>query len=70
MQKNMGGIDRIIRIVIAIALFAHIANTGDMEYLQMMLEAGGGMILLITALIGWCPIYKLLGINSSKVRAV
>lgn len=58
MTKNVGIIDRIIRVAVGLLLLA------------IPLLAGGsawgyvGIVPLLTGLIGWCPPYKLLGIST------
>ncbi|MCR6632072.1 MAG: DUF2892 domain-containing protein [Magnetospirillum sp.] len=58
MTKNIGGIDRILRIVVGIALIA-LAVTG-------MVGVWGyiGVVPLLTAAIGWCPGYAILGVDT------
>lgn len=65
MKNNMGTADRIIRIVIAIAI-AFLYNAG-------IIYGAGGIILVIvaaiffiTAIAGSCPLYSLLGINTLR----
>lgn len=58
MTCNIGKIDRIIRGVAGIALLGWGIMNGN-----MIADIVGGVILL-TALIGWCPPYALLGINT------
>ena len=58
MQKNVGNIDKVVRIVIGVAIIAY----GIIE--QSWLGAIG-IIPLGTALIGWCPLYCPLNINTS-----
>ncbi|RMG27699.1 MAG: DUF2892 domain-containing protein [Gammaproteobacteria bacterium] len=60
MQKNVGGIDRALRILIGIALIA-IVFVGPKTPWGWI-----GVIPLATALIGWCPLYSLLGIKTCK----
>ena len=64
MQKNVSGTERLIRAVIGIALiYWAMTPTGP------MLAAGfGGFIVLLTAIVGWCPVYKIFGINTRKAR--
>ena len=57
MQKNVGQIDRVIRIVAGLAII------GVGVYMQSWWGAVG-VVLLGTGLMGWCPPYALLGINS------
>lgn len=60
MSKNLGGIDRILRLLVGIALIA-LAVTG-------VIGAWGyiGVVPLLTAAIGWCPAYLPLGIRTCK----
>lgn len=62
MKKNIGSADRIIRIALALGLiYWAMTPTGP------MLAAGfAGMIVLITAIVGWCPAYLPFGINTGK----
>ncbi len=62
MTKNVGGIDRTIRIAIRLALTAA-AATGTMDVWGYV-----GVVPLLTGLIGWCPPYALLGFNSCAVK--
>jgi hypothetical protein len=59
MQQNVGGIDRILRIVAGLAII------GWGVYAQNWWGAIGAVPVL-TALIGWCPVYLPLGISSKK----
>lgn len=63
MQANLHQVDRIIRIVIGIALIVLplFAVIGWWGYAV-------GAILLATGLINFCPIYRLLGINTCKYK--
>ncbi|MBE5074105.1 DUF2892 domain-containing protein [Erythrobacteraceae bacterium E2-1 Yellow Sea] len=63
MGKNMGGFDRIARIVVAIVL-AVLAYNGT---LKGGLATGGyivAAVFLITSVIGYCPAYRLMGMNT------
>jgi len=60
MKANVGGIDKILRIAIGIALIA-------MAYMNIVGVWGYiGVVPLLTGLIGWCPIYPILGIKTCK----
>lgn len=59
MKCNVGKEDRIARIVIGICII------GAGVYFQSWLGAIG-VIPLITAALGWCPLYVPLGISSCK----
>ena len=64
MNKNIGGIERIIRTVAGLVLIA-LAATGTVGWWGWL-----GLVPLATGLIGWCPPYSLLGINTCKNRNV
>ena len=67
MKKNMGNLDKGIRIVIAIAIaILYFTNTieGTLAYILMAFAA----ILVITNFISFCPLYVVLGINTCKVK--
>ncbi len=52
-MKNVGNIDRVIRIIIAIALFSlFFLLEGGYRWLGLI-----GLIPLATALMGFCPLY-------------
>jgi hypothetical protein len=59
--RNVGGIDRTIRIMLGIGLLG----------LLFVLEGGArwagliGLVPLGTALIGYCPLYSILGVTTS-----
>lgn len=65
MKTNVGTIDRIIRIFISMIIFG-------LYYLEIVSGTLGlvllifAVILLVTALVCTCPIYKVLGITTQK----
>lgn len=60
MNKNIGNIDRIFRIVIGAALIS-------MVFVGPQTVWGWvGIIPLATALINFCPLYPIFGINTRK----
>jgi len=67
MKKNMGTLDRSIRVILAI-LFAYLyfseTVTGTLGYVVL----GFGAIFLLTGLVSYCPLYPLLGINTCKTK--
>jgi hypothetical protein len=64
MKSNVGGIDRIARIVIG-AVLVILAATGKVGVWGWI-----GLLPLATGALGWCPPYSLLGINTCKNRNV
>ena len=62
MTQNVGGIDRILRIVVGLVLVG-LAATGTVGWWGWL-----GLVPLATGAIGWCPPYALLGINTCKTK--
>ena len=65
MKKNMGGADRMIRFIIAIAvaaLYYFDVIGGTLAYVLMALAA----IFVITSFVSFCPLYTFIGLNTSK----
>ncbi|MGB5918970.1 YgaP family membrane protein [Arcobacter sp.] len=58
MNKNIGKIDKIVRIIVGVAIIAYGVMTNS--WLGVI-----GLIPLGTALIGWCPLYCPLKINTT-----
>lgn len=67
MQKNVGSIDRAIRALVGIALLAAYLLGGIQGTLEIVVLVAG-IVMLGTAVIGWCPPYSLLGINTCGVK--
>ena len=61
-MSNIGKTDRIIRIVLAIALFSLFAVLpGNLKWLGLI-----GLVPLVTAAAGYCPLYSLLHISTRR----
>jgi Protein of unknown function (DUF2892) len=65
MKKNMGLIDRLIRLIVAATL--------AMLYFTNVVTGTAGIILLViagvftlTSFISFCPLYTIIGINTCK----
>ena len=61
MKQNVGTTERVIRTVIGIAIIA--AGVVYQSWWGAI-----GAIPLLTALIGWCPPYAMLGISTCKQK--
>jgi hypothetical protein len=59
MKTNVGGIDRVLRIVVGLALIAWTFVGGPVW-------AWIGVVPLATALVGFCPVYPLVGVSTAK----
>ena len=65
MKKNMGGTDRMIRIVIAvIAAILYFTGTVPGTLGIILLVVAG--VFLLTSFLNFCPLYTVLGINTNK----
>jgi hypothetical protein len=65
MKKNIGTIDKVIRILIAVVVVAlYFSNviSGTLAIILLALSA----ILVVTSLIGFCPLYWPFGLSSTK----
>jgi hypothetical protein len=60
MKLNVGGVDRILRIVVGAAL------VGTTALGVIPVWGYIGIIPLATGLIGFCPLYPILGFSSKK----
>jgi len=67
MKKNISSLDKGARILIAAAVallyFFNIIE-GTVAYILMAVA----IILLITSLINFCPLYKVFGISTCKIK--
>lgn len=65
MKNNMSNADRIIRLVIAaLAAILYFTNVITGTFGLVLLALAG--ILVVTSLIGFCPLYALVGISTKK----
>ena len=64
MTKNVGGIDRVLRIVVGLALIAGFFLNTDGAYRWAYLL---GIIPLATGLLSTCPLYSILGVSTCPV---
>lgn len=62
MKPNVGGIDRITRIVTGLVLIG-LAATGTVGVWGWL-----GLVPLATGAIGWCPPYAILGMNTCSMK--
>jgi hypothetical protein len=62
MKSNVGGIDRILRIVIGLVLIG-LTVTGTIGVWGWL-----GVVPLATGAIGWCPPYAIFGWNTCTTK--
>jgi len=63
MKQNVGSIDKTIRIIVGLGLIS-LVFVGPQTVWGWI-----GVVPLATALIGWCPPYSLLGINTCGTKS-
>jgi hypothetical protein len=67
MKKNMGTIDRVIRIIIAVVIAA-IYFSGYISGTVAIVLGVIAVIFLLTSLAGFCPIYTVTGLSTRKEK--
>jgi hypothetical protein len=67
MKKNMGTIDKVIRILAALVVIGlYFANviSGTVAIVLLVFSA----VFILTSLISFCPLYTILGINTGAKK--
>ncbi|WP_407491822.1 DUF2892 domain-containing protein [Pseudooceanicola sp. MF1-13] len=62
MTRNEGTIDRALRIILGLVLIALVFVGPQTPWGWI------GIVPLATGLIGWCPLYTLLGLNTCPMK--
>lgn len=65
MKKNVGNLDRILRIVVGLVLIAGFFLAPDSGYRWLFLV---GFIPLVTGLVRSCPLYSIFGISTCPMK--
>lgn len=65
LNKNMGTLDRIIRLVIA-AIIAVLYFTGNLSGLAAIILGILAIIFVVTSIVSFCPLYLPFGISTRK----
>ncbi len=63
MKTNVGKVDRTLRIVVGLVLISLVFVGPQTPWGWI------GIVPLATALIGWCPLYTLIGANTCKKKS-
>lgn len=62
MKKNVGQLDRWIRIILGIAVLSLLVFlSGPIRWIGLV-----GLVFIITGIVGYCPIYGLFKIRTNK----
>jgi hypothetical protein len=64
-KKNEGSVDRILRVILGVALLAAFFMLPDASYRYWLLI---GIVPLLTGLVGTCPLYSIFGIGTCKIK--
>ena len=67
MTANVGSIDKVLRLALAIAavIGAYLAGMSSLLGIVLLVV---GAVLGVTALTGFCPLYRVLGMSTCPVR--
>lgn len=68
MTANESSLDRIIRLVVGIAALVGAFAVG-LGSLGGIILAVVGVVMLVTAAVGFCPLYRVFGMSTCKVPA-
>jgi hypothetical protein len=63
---NEGSMDRILRVVVGLALLAWFfldQGAGFWHYAKLI-----GIVPVLTGLVGWCPVYTILGVSTCPMK--
>jgi hypothetical protein len=64
MKLNVGGIDKLVRIIVGLGLLALVfVLESNLRWLGLI-----GVVPLITGLVGYCPLYSLLGLSTCPAK--
>jgi Inner membrane protein YgaP-like, transmembrane domain len=63
MERNVGTIDRALRVVVGLALIALVFVGPQTPWGWL------GLVPLATAAMGWCPLYRVLGVRTCKLES-
>lgn len=63
---NEGGLDRVLRVILGIALLLGGIVTTQLLFKVLFFFFAG--MMFFTAITGFCGLYKLLGINTCKIK--
>ncbi|MEZ5931725.1 MAG: DUF2892 domain-containing protein [Alphaproteobacteria bacterium] len=66
MSANVGSADRLIRIIVGLVLIVLPLASG-WSMLSTIISLIVGAVLIVTALVRFCPLYRLIGVRTCKV---
>jgi len=67
MKKNMGTVDKVIRVLVAVIIlilyFTHVIS-GTLAVILLILAG----VFVVTSLLSFCPLYWLFGLSTRKIE--
>jgi hypothetical protein len=68
MKKNVGSIDKIIRLILAVILaYVAYSTTFEAAWLNYVLYAIAA-VMVITSFVSFCPLYCAVNVNTCKIK--
>ncbi len=68
MKQNMGTIDRVIRVILALLVLV-LYLAGSITGTAAIILGIFAVIFVLTSLVGYCPLYGPLGISTKKKKS-
>lgn len=68
MKRNMGLVDRVIRIALA-AVVAVLSFTGQLSPVAAIILGILAVVFFVTGIVGFCPLYLPFGISTKRKKA-
>ena len=66
-KQNMGSIDRVVRVVVALVV-AGLIVTGQVSGVLAIVLGVFAAVFVLTSLVSFCPLYPLVGLNTCPVK--
>lgn len=63
MQKNMGTLDKTLRLIVAVIAVA-LAATGTLTGTVALVAYIVAAVFVVTSLVSFCPLYRLIGLRT------
>ena len=67
MTKNMGNLDRVVRGLIGVIALLGAFVLGWFSGWALWLAVIVGAVMLITSVVGVCPLYRMVGLNTCRI---
>jgi len=68
LTKNVGSIDKTIRLVAGLLLAAYAILGAGLSSTMGILALVVGVVFIVTGVVNFCPLFKILGISSFKAN--